>query len=213
MSGLFTARLQGPGLSALGDDLTALFDGSNAGAAVPDGGVLNQQPTHRLLSWEVVYSTEQMDHFCVTLANPDLILLDHPALQPNARWKVRFGVEGQLCQPIDCVVTHRQGWFQLTIGGEMQAERKLTQTQQQQKWTHKRLSDVARELFTQAGLIAVVDDTKQLLPVIVRGHETPWQFLQRKAKETGLAYTFPEPCRTTYPLATAGRTPAQRGTH
>ena len=189
MSGLFTARFQGSGLSVLGGDLTGLFYGSGSttdGLAVVAG---QTRPTHRLLSWEVVYSTDQMDHFCVTLANPDLTLLDHPALQPNAHWRVRFGSEGQLCQPIDCVVTHRQGWFQLTIGGEMQAERKLTQTQQQQKWTHKRLSDVARELLTQAGLIPVVDDTKQLLPVIVRGHETAWQFLQRKAKETGLAYT------------------------
>ena len=185
-AGLFTARFQGADATAQGCDLTELFYGSENAVLGPDA--LKPHSTHRLLSWEVMCSIEQMDHFSVSVANPDLTLLDHPALQPNARWRVRFGLENELCDPFDCVLTRRQGWSQLTLEGEMEAERKLTLTQKQQKWTRKRLSDVAQDVFRQAGLIPVVDRTKHVLPVIVRGDETAWQFLQRKAKETGLSY-------------------------
>ncbi len=185
-AGLFTATFPAAAIN-----LTSLFYGAPATTAALSNfpGQGNALPQNgRLLSWEITHSTETMDHFAVSLANPDLTLLDHPALQVGAVWRVRFGIHNNLSQANNCVVTNRQGWTTLTINGEMEDERKLTLKQKQQKWTRKRLSDIARVLFIRAGLIPVIDHTKQLLSLVMRGDETAWQFLKRKAKETKLAY-------------------------
>ncbi|MEM7589622.1 MAG: hypothetical protein AAF320_05655, partial [Myxococcota bacterium] len=71
-SALFTARFQGSGLGAVaGGDLTELFYGADGLAAAVHAATGKATPKHRLLGWEVIYSTEQMDSFSVTLANPD----------------------------------------------------------------------------------------------------------------------------------------------
>lgn len=187
-AGLFTATVP-PG-TAGPDNLTTLFYGAsdNTHLRNPIKHTYLSIATGRLLSWEVTHSIDTMDHFSISLANPDLTLLNHPALQLGAVWQARFGSPGKLAKPALWVITGRQGWTTLTLTGESQDERKLTLKQRPQKWTRKRLSDIARSLFIQAGLVPMVQDSKGRFDAVMRGDETAWQFLKRKADETGLAY-------------------------
>lgn len=181
MEGFFVGTVKNEKIGLASTDLVPIFYGD----ATADS---RETPRHRLIDWEVTDSDKEKDAFMFVLDNYDLSLIDSNIFKKGNTVTFQYGYSGEMSETFTGVINKRTGWRTLTISGNFKSEIAISERQKTQKWTNKKISDVARELFAEEGLRATVDDTVTVLPVIMRQNETTMQFLKRKAQEIPGAY-------------------------
>ncbi|GAB1376899.1 hypothetical protein MASR1M48_17510 [Lactococcus petauri] len=179
--GIFIATVKNKKIGLASTDLLAVFYGDNTSDSI-------QTPKHRLIDWEVSDSDDEKDSFSIVLDNYDLSLIDSKLFKKGNTIIFQYGYQGNMSETFTGIINKRSGWRTLTISGNFKSEVAISERQKTQKWTNKTLSDVAKELFSDEGLNAIVDDTKSVQAVIMRQNETVMQFLKRKAKEIAGSY-------------------------
>lgn len=162
--------------------LEKLFYGS--GAKGPDSAA----NLHRLMSWEIVDSETEMDSFSFTLDNSDLSLFDSKLLAKGNKVTMKFGTEKKMSLPMTGVIQSVTGWRTMTVSGNFSGEIALANNQATEKFLKKKYSQIAQELFIRAGLKAVVEDTKMVIPVTIRTNATMYQFLKKLTDDLQGAY-------------------------
>lgn len=180
-SAFFLASVENKKTGLKRTKLDTLFYGDGG----PDSG---DEKKHRLMDWEVTDSETYMDSFFFTLENGDLSLMDSPFFEKGTTLFFQYGYPGNMSQTYKGVVHSKAGWRVLSIQGGFSSEVAIANNMAMEKFTNRKLSEVAKILFEREGLKAEVDDTSIVIPTIIKRDETVLQFLKRKSKESGGAY-------------------------
>lgn len=179
--GILIVTVANPATGLAEEDLETLFYGDGE----PE---TDEDAKHRLISWEVQDNETEMSTFSFTLENGDLALFDVDLLQKGNVVTLQFGDSEALSDKFDGVITARRGWRKLTISGQLGGEVRLANKVASQKWKNLKISDVAKILFADAGLKAVVEDTGIVHKHITKTKTTAYKFLKKKVHELGGAW-------------------------
>lgn len=121
--------------------------------------------------------------------------IDHPLFNVGNKIIIKMGYENDLYPMISGSITSLEPSFfsgelpTLTVGGQDLSYDYIKRTSPERTFIETRHSDIARRIASDAGLLAVADDTGQLCPFIRKGSdETYFAFLERLAREVDFQF-------------------------